>query len=162
MDSSSTGRRQERWTIVDTWFGRAAVLLLSLDWLRATIGHWSGQVNAVIRRHAPRLQVLNRLSHLPESMPFHHLDIADLDDIHPLPALTALHGNTAASACLARKCITIGIDGPPAATGNLLQLQQSPYPIVVVRIRPVHVVQAASSLRKLNFYGCSFDDSFRD
>jgi hypothetical protein len=86
--------------IVDRWFSRAGTLPLSLDWHAYTVSPWKEQLNNVLRRHAPHLQLLNicislgSFSHLPESLPFlllENLDISNLDpDTHPTLAAPLL------------------------------------------------------------------------
>ncbi|KAJ7040348.1 hypothetical protein C8F04DRAFT_1231002 [Mycena alexandri] len=68
--------------IVDTWFGRAGTLPLSLRWLGGvrTEKRWSEAMNAILRRWGPRLELLDIyagedcVSSLPDGITFSYLE----------------------------------------------------------------------------------------
>ncbi|KAJ7490267.1 hypothetical protein B0H11DRAFT_2400847 [Mycena galericulata] len=154
--------------IVDTWFSRAGALPLFLNWFGATVDPWSGQINTVIRRHAPRLQTLRLcihsgcVSHLIDGITFPHLQSLDLSNLDratastplPTPVLTFREATQLRHVALERvspSSLTLPWGLLNIFSANSISPQEC-----------LDVLRAAPELHTFDYYGSDGDDSFND
>ncbi|KAJ7667529.1 hypothetical protein DFH06DRAFT_220747 [Mycena polygramma] len=150
--------------IVDTWFGRAGALPLSLRAFVSTLGPGLKQVNDILCRHASRLELLGLcmssgcFSHLIDTMSFPLLQELDLND-YDTGALTRPNAPTV---------LTFN-DAPKLRHVSLERISPSSLVIPWASLETFHalsttpqecldVLRAATSLRKFEFSGCDPSD----
>jgi hypothetical protein len=149
--------------IVEAWFSRAGALPLSLTWFGNSEEPWSGhQINAILSRHAPRLQTLNlcippvSFSHLDDEIPFpllQRLQLSSLTDPLNTPLLTFRE---------APQLRHVDLDGIPPSSLILPWAQLEIFSTEGIAAQEcLDILRAAPSLRKFESYR-AFTDSFND
>ncbi|KAJ7135821.1 hypothetical protein C8R44DRAFT_729373 [Mycena epipterygia] len=156
-DRNPPGEMQQ---MIDTWFSRAGALPLSFTWFGGAV---EPQINAIIRRHSPRLQFLNLgiftgcISHLIDNIPFPLLRSLDLGNYAgTTPTLPVLTFREAAQL----RHVTLE-NIPPPSLILPWELVENFRAISITPQECLDVLRAAPSLRKFEFYG-SYNNSFID